>query len=85
MVEAYVLIQAAVGMVGHVEHDVAKLESVLAADLVAGPHDLIVKVESGDVDGLGKLVVQTIGAVDGVISAHTCPVIHLRRSGERSS
>jgi DNA-binding Lrp family transcriptional regulator len=73
MVHAYVLIQAAVGMAEQVEHEVAKLEGVLAADLVAGPYDLIAKVESEDVNGLGKLIVQDIGAVDGIISSLTCP------------
>jgi DNA-binding Lrp family transcriptional regulator len=77
MVEAYVLIQAEVGMAEQVWEDVGKIGGVRSANVVAGPYDVIARVESTNVDELGKLVVTTIQAVKGITRTLTCPVVRL--------
>ena len=77
MVEAYVLIQAEVGKQPAVTSEVSQIEGVVAADSVAGPYDVIVRVEAEDVDALGRLTAARIQAVRGVTRTLTCPVLHL--------
>jgi DNA-binding Lrp family transcriptional regulator len=44
---------------------------------VTGPYDVIARVESEDVDELGRLVVSQLQRLDGVERTMTCPVVHL--------
>ena len=77
MVEAYVLIQAEVGMAEQVWENVSKIGGVRSANVVAGPYDVIARVESANIDELGKLVVTTIQGVNGITRTLTCPVVRL--------
>jgi DNA-binding Lrp family transcriptional regulator len=76
-VTGYVLIQTEVGKAAQVAEKVAALDGVGSADGVTGPYDVIVRVEAGSVDELGRMVVDRIQLVDGVTRTMTCPVIHL--------
>ena len=77
MVEAYVLIQTEIAKQTQVAAEFGRIPGVAAADILAGPHDVIVRVEAADVDALGKLVITKIQAVEGVTRTLTCPVVHL--------
>ena len=77
MVEAYVLIQTEIATQTQVAAELGRIPGVATADILAGPYDVIVRVESADVDALGKLVVTKIQAVEGVARTLTCPVVHL--------
>ncbi|MGH7320808.1 MAG: Lrp/AsnC family transcriptional regulator [Candidatus Rokuibacteriota bacterium] len=77
MVEAFVLIQAEVGMASRVGQAVGAIRGVRAADVVTGPYDVIARVEAANIDALGKLVVSKIQAVEGVSRTLTCPVLRL--------
>lgn len=77
MVEAYVLIQTEIAKQPRVAAELGRIPGVGTADVVAGPYDVIVRVEAVDVDALGNLVVAEIQTVDGVIRTLTCPVVHL--------
>ena len=77
MVEAYVLIQTEVGRSAEVADAVGKIPGVRFADVVTGPYDVVVRAESAEIDGLGKLVVAELQAVLGVTRTLTCPVVHL--------
>lgn len=77
MVEAFVLIQAEVGMSSRVGDAVTAIEGVRSADVVTGPYDVIARVEAGTIDALGRLVVSKIQAVEGVTRTLTCPVVRL--------
>jgi DNA-binding Lrp family transcriptional regulator len=46
------------------------------AEDVAGPYDVIARVQARGLDQLGKLVASRIQAVDGVTRTLTCTVIH---------
>ena len=77
MVTAYILIQTEVGKVAQVGRDIAEIKGVQQAEEVAGPYDVIVRVEARNLDELGKLVVARVQAVNGVTRTLTCPVVHL--------
>ena len=77
MVEAYVLIQAGVGMASGVGQTASEIQGVRAADVVTGPYDVIARVEAASIDALGSLVVSKIQAIEGVTRTLTCPVLRL--------
>ena len=77
MVTAYVLIQTEVGKAGQVASAATEIDGVLQAQPLAGPYDVIVRAEAGNIDALGQLVVSRIQAINGVTRTLTCPVVHL--------
>jgi len=77
MVQAFVLIQAGVGMASRVGQAVGAIQGVRSADIVTGPYDVVVRVESASIDALGRLVVSKIQAVEGITRTLTCPVVRL--------
>lgn len=77
MVTAYVLIQTDVGRSAEVAEKIARLEGVALASPVAGPYDVIAKIEAESVDTIGKLVVSKIQAVQGITRTLTCPIVVL--------
>jgi len=77
VVTAYILIQTEVGKAAQVARAIAQIEGVHRAEDVTGPYDVVVRAEAADLDGLGKMVVSRIQAVDGVTRTLTCSVVHL--------
>ena len=77
MIEAFVLIQTEIGKPLSVATQVGQVHGVATAVVVTGPYDVIARVRADDIDSLGKTVVSTIQAVDGVTRTLTCPVVHL--------
>ncbi|MDH3261432.1 MAG: Lrp/AsnC ligand binding domain-containing protein [Acidimicrobiia bacterium] len=77
MVSAYVLIQTDVGRASGVAEQLAGLPGVAIAAPVAGPYDVIAKIEADTVDMLGKLVVSQIQGVEGITRTLTCPIVVL--------
>jgi DNA-binding Lrp family transcriptional regulator len=76
-VDAYVLIQTEVGKAADVARQVAAIESVVTAEDVTGPYDVIVRASSSSIDALGKMVVGEIQRIDGITRTITCQVVHL--------
>jgi DNA-binding Lrp family transcriptional regulator len=76
MLSAYVLIQTEVGKVAHVSQALNDLDGVQVAEDLAGPYDVIARVQARGLDQLGKLVASRIQLVDGVTRTLTCTVIH---------
>ena len=77
MIEAFVLIQAEVGMASRVGQTVSAMQGVRSSDVVTGPYDVVARVEAASIDALGSLVVSKIQAVDGITRTLTCPVVRL--------
>jgi hypothetical protein len=77
MVQAYVLIQARVGMASRVGKAVTTIQGVRSPDVVTGPYDVVARVEATTIDRLGRLVVSKIQAIEGVARTLTCPVVRL--------
>ena len=77
MIEAFVLIQAEVGMASRVGQTVSGMQGVRSADVVTGPYDVVARVEAASIDALGTLVVSKIHAVEGIARTLTCPMVQL--------
>jgi len=71
-----VRIQTEVGKVAHVAQALSDLDGVQMAEDLAGPYDVIARVQAPGLDQLGKLVASRIQLVDGVTGTLTCTVIH---------
>jgi DNA-binding Lrp family transcriptional regulator len=76
MLSAYVLIETEVGKVAHVARVITELDGVQLAEDLAGPYDVIAKVQAASLDELGRLVVSRIQVLDGVTRTVTCTVLH---------
>jgi DNA-binding Lrp family transcriptional regulator len=76
MLSAYVLIETEVGKVAHVARALTKLDGVQLAEDLAGPYDVIAKVQAPDLDELGRLVASHVQVLDGVTRTVTCTVLH---------
>jgi len=70
-----VRIQTEVGKVAHVAQALSDLDGVQMAEDLAGPYDVIARVQAPGTDELGRLVVARIQAVDGVTRTLTCTMI----------
>ena len=76
MLSAYVLIETQVGKVAHVARALSDLDGVESAEDLAGPYDVIARIQAPGLDQLGRLVASRIQAVDGVTRTLTRTVIH---------
>jgi DNA-binding Lrp family transcriptional regulator len=75
MLSASVLIQTEVGKVAHVAQALSDLDGGPLAEDLAGPYDVIARVQAPGLDQLGRLVVARIQVVDGVTRTLTCTVL----------
>jgi DNA-binding Lrp family transcriptional regulator len=76
MLSAYVLIETEVGRVAHVAQALTKLDGVQLAEDLAGPYDVIARLQAPSLNELGRLVVAQIQVLDGVTRTVTCMVLH---------
>jgi DNA-binding Lrp family transcriptional regulator len=76
MLSAYVLIESEVGKVAHVAQAITDLEGVQLAEDLAGPYDVIARVQASGLDELGRLITFRIQVLDGVSRTLTCIVLH---------
>jgi DNA-binding Lrp family transcriptional regulator len=77
MVEAIVLVQVKVGVSSAVAQAVGEMGGVTEAYVVTGPYDIVARVEADSIDELGRMVVSSIQAIDGVSRTLTCPILSL--------
>ncbi len=75
-VTAYVLIQTEVGRSEKVAKASREINGVVDSDNVAGPYDVIVKVEAPTLDDLAKVVVSELQKVEGITRTFTCPIVN---------
>ena len=76
MLSAYVLIETQVGKVAHVAQALTDLDGVESAEDLAGPYDVIARLQAPDLDELSRLIVSRIHVLDGVTRTLTCIVLH---------
>lgn len=76
-VQAYVLVQTAVGKAAEVAAAIRRIDGVLVVHDVTGPYDVIAQVEAATMDDLGALIVSQIQGVPGIVRTLTCPVVNL--------
>lgn len=77
MVEAIVLVQVRAGESSSVARAIGEVGGVTEAYVVTGPYDVIARAESDSLDELGRMVVASIHAVEGVTRTLTCPILSL--------
>jgi len=75
--QAYVLIDVMVGKTKEILKALEGIPGVKSVHAVTGPHDLIARVEAGNLKGLGEVVLSQIRGVKGVTRTVTCMVIDL--------
>ena len=77
MVEAIVLVQVKAGESSSVAQAIGEVGGVTEAYVVTGPYDVIARMEADSLDELGRMVVTSIHAVEGVTRTLTCPILSL--------
>ncbi len=81
-VRAYILIECAAGTARRVHDGLQSLAvanaKVMSADTVTGPYDVVVLLESEDLDRMGWAVTEGIQRLHGVQRTTTCMVAELR-------
>ena len=75
MIEAYILMKSELGEQSEVYTKILKVKGVKSANTVMGPYDLIIFIESADLDTLGRTVISKIQNLKGVKDTTTCVVI----------
>ncbi len=77
MVQAYVLVTAAIGKVKQVAKEIRGLSGIKSMHVVTGPYDIIVLVETASLDALTNTVVEGIHKVKGVVDTNTALVVEI--------
>lgn len=78
-VKAYVLIETAAGKAKAVKKALTRVKggpaTMMQLDGITGPYDFIATVEGPNLDAVGRLVTDGIGAIDGVTRTTTCVAV----------
>lgn len=76
MARGYVLVDTEVGKGQAVREQLLQTPGIVAADLVMGPHDLVVVVEEPTIEDVGRVVVRDLHGTSGVKNTITMIVIN---------
>ncbi len=78
-VKAYVLIETAAGKAKAVKKALTRVKggpaTMVQLDGITGPYDFIATVQGPNLDAVGRLVTDGIGAIDGVTRTTTCVAV----------
>lgn len=74
---AFILVSTVPGKEQEVYNRISKVNYVVEIHPLFGEYDLIVKVDAKDYSELGKIVVEQIRTIDGVIDTKTLTGINL--------
>nr|WP_294696473.1 Lrp/AsnC ligand binding domain-containing protein [uncultured Friedmanniella sp.] len=77
VVQAYILVQTAVGKAGEVARAISAVDGVVRSEDVTGPYDVIARAEAANVDALSHLVSAQVQSIPGITRTVTCPVVHM--------
>ena len=77
MVQAYILITAAIGKIKHVTKELKHVQDIKNVHVVTGPYDIIVFVDTKSMDTLSKSVVVGVHKIKGVVDTNTAIVIEI--------
>ncbi len=72
---AYVLISVSVGKARQVYEKLLKIPGMQHVDAISGPYDIIATVQESDFNAIGRLVLDRIQGIEGVVDTITCNVI----------
>lgn len=74
-IAAYLFVESTQGKAGAIVKAIRELDGVKVAQLVTGPHDVIVLVEVADMSMLGELALSRIQSIPGVVRTLTNVVV----------
>lgn len=77
MVKAYSLISAEPGKTAEVFERVRQIEGIKSAEAVAGPYDIVARIEVDSLEKLTKMVFGEIRGIPGVTNTTTLIVVEL--------
>lgn len=72
MVNAYILIEAEPGKIKEIVDEVAKLKETKSVCSVTGPYDIIILIETENIDKLGDMVLKKIQKISGIRKTMSC-------------
>lgn len=76
MARGYVFVDTEVGKGQEVREALRQTPGIVAADLVMGPHDLVVIVEQPTIEDIGRVVVRDLHGTAGLKNTVTMIVIN---------
>ena len=74
---AYILIEAEVGKIKNILKAFKKIKEVKSVEAVTGLYDLIVHIETKNIDVLGRIVIDQIRRTKGIKRTITCLTVDL--------
>ncbi len=74
---AFVLISTVPGKEEEVYNKISKLDYVAEIHPLFGEYDLIVKIDAKDYNEIGKIMIERVRTIEGVIDTKTLTVISL--------
>lgn len=77
MVEAYSLVSVAPGKSAEIFKKVKAIDGVKLAEAVAGPYDIVARIEVDSLEKLSKVVFAGIRSIPGVINTTSLIVLEL--------
>jgi DNA-binding Lrp family transcriptional regulator len=77
LVQAYILVTAAIGKVRQVAKEFERLHNVKSVHVVTGPYDIIVFAEAKDLASLTSVVVEGVHKTKGVVDTNTVIVVEV--------
>jgi DNA-binding Lrp family transcriptional regulator len=75
MTIAYVLITSAPQRDHQIYLELKRIKEVVEVYPLFGDYDLIAKIDSSDVESIGRLVLYKVGAIPGVVHTETLTVL----------
>ncbi|MCJ7517221.1 MAG: Lrp/AsnC ligand binding domain-containing protein [Methanomassiliicoccales archaeon] len=75
MTIAYVLITSAPQRDHQIYLELKRIKEVVEVYPLFGDYDLIAKIDSSDVESIGRLVLYKVGAISGVVHTETLTVL----------
>lgn len=73
--KAYILIKTKAQKTFHVLEKILESHKVQFADIVTGPHDLIVLIEAPTANALLDFIIQDLRHIEGITDTTTCFVV----------
>ncbi len=75
MTRAYVLVNTRAGTTQAVQQALQAKPGIRTADIVVGPHDVIVLLEAADLNDVARFVLREVHGTEGVLNTLTYPVV----------
>lgn len=74
--KAFVLIETDVGKTRDVVAALRRVDGITSVDMVTGPYDIIITVESDDVTSMADLVTDHVHAIGGIARTLSCLAVN---------